>query len=108
ELMRQAESLFPGRRVSFLVCSNAEHVGGAFEGFRHTRGTGHLVEDLYALAGCDYLVGPPSTFTMWASLYGGVPLCMVEDPRRALRLEDFAVYLGDERAGAAEPAVTSS
>jgi hypothetical protein len=40
-----------------------------------TWGSGHLVEDMYAFAGCDYLVGPPSTFTTWASFYGQVPLC---------------------------------
>jgi hypothetical protein len=25
---------------------------------------GHFVEDLYALAACDYIIGPPSTYTM--------------------------------------------
>jgi Glycosyl transferase family 11 len=91
-LMKAAEELFAGRRVRFLVCSNAEHDAETFARFRHTRGTGHVVEDLYALARCDYLLGPPSTFSMWASFYGDVPLYTVEDPQRRPRLEDFAVY----------------
>jgi hypothetical protein len=35
---------------------------------------GSAVEDLYSLARCDYLLGPPSTFSLWASFYGNVPL----------------------------------
>ena len=33
----------------------------------------HLV-DMYALAGCDLIVGPDSTFSHWASFYGNVPI----------------------------------
>lgn len=60
------------KKVGFLVCSNV-----AFDprelGPSIIRGTDVAVEDLYALAGCDYLIGPKSTFTMWASYYGGPP-----------------------------------
>jgi hypothetical protein len=48
------------------------------------------VEDLYAFAGCDLLVGPPSTFTAWAAFYGEVPLLHVEDPRAPLSLPPSA------------------
>lgn len=103
-LMRRAEELCAGRRVAFLVCSNAAHDAETFAPFRHARGTGHLVEDLYALARCDYLFGPPSTFSMWASFYGEVPLYTVEDPRRLPRLEDFNVYRFDlPRAAVGQP-----
>lgn len=102
-LMRRAEELFAGRRVAFLVCSNAEHGAETFAPFAHTRGTGHLVEDLYALARCDYLLGPPSTFSMWASFYGEVPLYTVEDPQRRPRLEDFSVHGAAARAAAPAP-----
>jgi hypothetical protein len=91
-LMEEAEALFPGRSVRFLVCSNAEHDDDAFNRFRYVKGTGHLVEDLYALSRCDYLLGPPSTFSMWASFYGEVPLYIVEEPNRTPRLEDFVVH----------------
>lgn len=97
-LMRASASLFPGRRVGFLICSNAAHDDQAFAGLDHVFGTGHLIEDLYALARCDYLFGPPSTYTMWASFYGGVPLYMVDDPGREPRPEDFNVFgVGQDR-----------
>ena len=110
-LMREVETHFPGRRVRFLVCSNAEQSDAALAAFRVVKGTGHMVEDLYALARCDYLLGPPSTFSMWASFYGEVPLYVVEDPRRAPRLEEFAVHgVGGRRgdAPAARPAREAS
>ncbi|HEY0077479.1 MAG TPA: hypothetical protein VGB73_02455 [Pyrinomonadaceae bacterium] len=80
-----------GRRVRFLICSNEPQEGDALSRLSWTAGTGHLVEDLYALAACDYILGPPSTFTMWASFYGEVPLYFVEDPERTPRTEDFVV-----------------
>lgn len=73
----------------FLLCSNEPQDAEAFAGFPVTFGTGELVEDLYALAGCDFLLGPPSTFTIWASFYGTVPLCHVYDPAAALTPESF-------------------
>ena len=36
------------------------------------------MDDLYSLAQVDLLVGPPSTFTGWASFYGSVPIYWLE------------------------------
>jgi hypothetical protein len=38
------------------------------------------MSDLAAMAQCQYIVGPPSTFSMWASFYGKVPHKWVIDP----------------------------
>jgi hypothetical protein len=74
EVMRSIEDLLAPRTVRFLVCSNAPQQSSSFPGLHVTFGTGHLVEDMYSLARCDYLAGPPSTFSGWASFYGKVPL----------------------------------
>ncbi|WP_051718769.1 hypothetical protein [Hymenobacter sp. IS2118] len=83
----------PGQRVVFLLCSDEELDLNAFAGLPVHRGSGHFVEDLYALAGCDYLLGPPSSYSMWASFYGEVPLCHLHHPTQELKLSDFAVFL---------------
>jgi hypothetical protein len=88
-LMHKVEALFPGRRVTFLLCSDETPERGRFAGLRVVFGHGHLIEDLYSLAECDYLVGPPSTFGMWASFHGGVPLYTVTDPLRDPTLAQF-------------------
>ena len=89
KLMRGIERLFNGKRVGFLVCSNAEHEESVFGGLNFTFGTGHVLEDMYSLARCDFIAGPPSTYTLWASFYGKVPLYTVKDPSRSVALEDF-------------------
>ena len=76
-LMGAIEALFPGRRVHFLICSNERLDPRGFARFKHSAGTGHLVEDMYSLAACDYIVGVPSTFSRWASFYGSAPLCVM-------------------------------
>lgn len=40
---------------------------------------GNPGEDLCLLSECDYLIGPPSTFTLVASMYHNIPLCWMED-----------------------------
>jgi hypothetical protein len=91
--MRQAVELFKGRRVAFLICSNEPtvrlpHVEGAMV----TAGPGGVIEDLYALASCDLLMGPPSTFTLWASYWGGVRLHMLERVGESLWEGGFVMH----------------
>jgi len=90
-LMRQVEALFPTQRVGFLVCSNEPLPPDVLAEFRVTHGTNHLVEDMYAFARCDYIVGPPSTYTAWSSFYGNVPMHHVADPVGQIALNLFQV-----------------
>jgi hypothetical protein len=75
--MRRVVEQLPGQRVAFLVCSNAGLDFREFRGLNAYPGPGHLVEDLYAFANSDLLMGPPSTYTGWASFYGDVPLAIM-------------------------------
>ncbi len=72
-VMRQILELFPEKKVVFLICSNANQDPGVFKNLPFFVGPGHYIEDLYTLASCDYIIGPPSTFSQWASFYGRVP-----------------------------------
>lgn len=76
--MRRVREQLGSRRVSFLVCSNSVVNRHDFGSLQVHRGTGHLIEDMYALAKTDLLLGPPSTFTGWASFYGQKPLQVLE------------------------------
>jgi hypothetical protein len=93
-IMESAAALLPDREVSFVVCSDEDVPTGAFAGLDVIHGTGHPVEDLYALASCDRLIGPPSTYTAWASYYGAVPLYRIEDPAAAPQADSFETLLG--------------
>jgi hypothetical protein len=100
-LMRNLQTDFAESQPVFLVCSDEKQA--AFDGINHVMGPGHLVEDLYSLAQCDLLIGPPSTFSMWAAFYGDVPLFHLLDvaarPTRAdfKRYSDFDPHITPER-----------
>lgn len=81
-------------RVGFLVASDATIDTSMFSGMLVQQAPGHELVDLYALAGCDYILGPPSTYSMWASFYGDVPLCHVSSADAEVTLEAFRTVLG--------------
>lgn len=91
--MRRAEELFPSKRVAFLVCSDEYLDSGKFSMFQSYMGSGHLIEDLYALAACDYLVGTLSTYSSWASFYGNIPLYVINDAECPKSLSDFRYWI---------------
>ncbi len=88
-LMKDVEGLFDGKKVGFLICSNESLQIQRFSGMQVFFGTNQPLEDMYALAGCDYILGPPSTFSMWASFYGQTPLYQFEDIDRTPDIDDF-------------------
>jgi len=92
-VMDHVLTLMTGKKVKFMICSNEEVNLDFYKDQELELGPGESVEDLYALAGCDYIIGPPSTFTMWASFYGNTPLYKIEDPDKHYDLNDFEVSI---------------
>jgi hypothetical protein len=91
QVMRQVAALFAHKQVAFWVCSDEPVPVGAFPGLAVVAGLGGVLEDLYSLARCDYLIGPPSTFSAWSSYYGEVPLHVVKNPADTPTLDGFVV-----------------
>jgi Glycosyl transferase family 11 len=46
--------------------------------------------DHFLMSGCDYLIGPPSSFTLWASYIGKAKYLHFRDGSGAVNLNDFA------------------
>jgi hypothetical protein len=93
-LMVGVQAVFPERETTFLVCSDEPAPPDAFAGLDVVRGPGSEIEDLYALAACDLLIGPPSTYTTWASYYGQVPRYRIDDPGALVIRSSFTVDRG--------------
>jgi hypothetical protein len=89
--MSAAASLLQGKQVVFWVCSDEGVAADAFPGLRVEPGVGTILEDLCSLARCDLLIGPPSTFSAWASYYGRVPLYSMVDSSHMPTLEEFVI-----------------
>ena len=91
KIMEKVLKLFPTKKIHFLICSNVEQDAAIFEKFDWTPGTGQFIEDMYSFVECDYLLGPPSTYTMWASFCGEVPLLQIENKEMPITLEQFKI-----------------
>jgi len=88
------DNCYPRERLSVYICGNdpnldkdyyREHLKDFFVHFPE----GNPAEDLCLLSMCDNLIGPPSTFTLVASMYRDVPLYWIEDPARQPAPRDF-------------------
>jgi hypothetical protein len=87
--MRKLVQLFPDKKILFIVCSNEKQDMSLFDGLQTLSGPGQFVDDMYSLAKCDYLLGPPSTYTAWASFYGNVPLRHISGDSENIQITDF-------------------
>lgn len=83
------------KRINFIICSNEIITGSVFKNVNFIIGSGHIVGDMYALSQCDFILGPPSTFSLWAAFYGNKPLCQIKDMSKQVTMEDF-VFLPPE------------
>ena len=86
--------MFEGKKIAYVICTNEKDL--SFPGdqnFTIYNEQRHFVEDMYLLSKCDYIIGPPSTFSGWASFYGNVPLFMLKEITTQLSDEAFASEL---------------
>jgi hypothetical protein len=79
-LMETIETALRPRPVHFFVASNEALPSNLTHGLRASVLGGSEAEDLYALAACDLIAGPPSTYTEWAAFYSGTGRIVVDDP----------------------------
>jgi hypothetical protein len=89
--MRQMTEQFPGRQLAFLVSSDEPRQEQEFPGLKVRFAPGIAVQDLYALAQCDYILGPVSSFSQWASFYGNVPLLHLRNTETPVERSQFRV-----------------
>lgn len=75
--------------VRFVVCSDEQPDVQKFGDLDVYLGPGNAVEDMYSLALCDYIIGPPSTFSGWASFWGQAPLYYVQNMETAAQTMDL-------------------
>jgi len=90
--MNQLQGLLSkqGKTVWFLLCSNeavSDRLTSAYNVVKLPRND--YITDLYALSCCNFLIGPPSTFSQWASFIGKVPLKFIVDTEEKVCLTDF-------------------
>lgn len=90
--LTRLRTVFPDQNLQFLLFSDEKIRLEVFDGLDVSVSDGSPIEDLYQMAHCDYLAGPPSTFTKWASYVGEVPLCVIESATQPAQSSDFRLY----------------
>ena len=102
DYIRQFTALFPDKDICVCLSTNDPQVSEAsFKKLLSDVGSrvrihllgGNAVEDLFMLSECDYIIGPPSTYSLVAAMYRDIPLCrmdQVNDGR--LSLSDFKMF----------------
>jgi hypothetical protein len=80
--IREARAVFGsgGKRFVGIICSDEDASGLINSADDVIRGPGRVYEDLCVLSKCHYIIGPPSTFSSWASFTGRVPLLHMTKP----------------------------
>lgn len=85
--MEQTAALLPGR-TRFLLFTDSP---SALAEMPDTAlpAPAHPVSAMHAMSLCDYVLGPPSTFSGWASFMGRVPRLEIKSRDQIVRLEEF-------------------
>jgi hypothetical protein len=92
--MHRMRRLLPGR-CRFMVTSDEPIDVSTYDGFDVVTAPGNILLDLHALCSCDFIVGPPSTYSGWASFSAQKPVHFIPTAKVAdaekLQLTDFAL-----------------
>lgn len=96
-VIQQFTELLPDKPIDIYICGNDPKLDRHYflKRFADTHikfPNGSPAEDLCLLSQCDYLIGPPSTFTLVASMYYDTPLYWITDARKTLSLSDFRTF----------------
>jgi hypothetical protein len=90
--MHDVANHYSERHLVFLVCASNSLDARLFQGLDWCSGPGDPIGDLHALSLCDRIMGPPSTFSGWASYHGGSPICVLRDANASVAPENFVGF----------------
>lgn len=94
QFMCSIKKCFPDKRVSFFISSNEAFSTDLFEGcncYRFGKEPSGDILDLHTLSLCDYIFGPWSTYSRWASFIGEKPLHCIKEKNEAITIDSFSV-----------------
>ena len=102
DFIRQFAALKPEQDIDVYLSTNDPEVSAAkFEALLQDAGPrlrihllgGNAVEDLFMLSECDFILGPPSTYSLVAAMYRDIPLCRMDQVcTSGLELSDFKTF----------------
>ena len=80
EYLTYVSEFFQNRKVAYFIATDENQKPDVFCNFNHYLRVGYPIENMYSLSKCDFLLGPPSSYIGWSSLYGQKPLFTIVEP----------------------------
>ncbi len=80
------------KEIKFILFSNENITINETEGIIVSNNKWYI--DQLIMSKCDYLIGPPSTFTQWASYIGKVKYFHIRDNTGSIHINDFSYCIG--------------
>jgi len=74
----------------FVICSNEDIRLENNDNLTIEYISGSAIEDICVLSKCDYILGPPSTFSGWASFIGKTPIYFLQNKKIEISIEKFS------------------
>lgn len=93
QFMLRIQEVFTGKRVCFFISSNEDFSLDVFTNCqcrRFVKESSGAILDLYTLSLCDYITGPFSSYSRWASFIGEKPLCFLETKDQQFTEDSFS------------------
>lgn len=84
---------YPSARI--IICSNEDIETSIPANNNIVFSNSNFISDLWILAQCDYIIGPPSTFNAWASFSGNKPLYTIKSKEELPPLDNFKIFDGN-------------
>ncbi|WP_345952717.1 alpha-1,2-fucosyltransferase [Mucilaginibacter sp. PAMB04168] len=76
----------------FIICSNEKIAFDNTHDLHLVYAKGSDIEDLCVLSSCDYIIGPPSTFSGWAAFLGRRPIFFMQNNKDTVSMDKFFTY----------------
>jgi len=84
---------FSNKKIGFFIATDEEQDKKIYREFDCIVRVGYPLENLYSLSLCDFLVGPPSSYIGWSSLYGKNTLITITSPNEEFNYSKYATLL---------------
>jgi len=95
--MLQMKNFFQNEDALFYIFSNEEIDINNYQGLHvHFDNSQAAAGDMWSMANCDYIIGPVSTFSMWASFWKQVPLYFIKGPNQDISKNNFRPVIAQD------------
>lgn len=91
EQIRSVQRSLSGKKVTAVITSSEKITQEDLPSDCVVFNGKDAVADMYTLASCEYILGPPSTFSAWASYYGGKPLIVMRNHHDRFGVENAEI-----------------